>query len=265
MLIADTHVHLYDCYDLSEVFDMACNNLEELYQRNHGYSESAGTDPVMMLFLTERHGTFFFRKLKEGQLLESTDYQLESCPDESSILLRSPKGKALYLIAGRQIVTQENIEVLALTTDINDLEGKPIHNVINAIRDANGIPVLSWSLGKWFFKRGRIVKNILKQYELGEVIVGDIPLRPNIWPEPRVMRWASHKGFMVAGSDPLPFEGEERQIGTYGIIVSSTFNIQSPTTSVRQIFRNPQKRVRIEGSRNSIWHAFQRVHAMARK
>jgi hypothetical protein len=61
------------------------------------------------------------------------------------------------------------------------------------------------------------------------------------------------KGFkIIAGSDPLPFEEEEYQIGKYGFSVSAEFDESKPAESMRNILRDRALPFNFIGKRNNL-------------
>jgi hypothetical protein len=112
------------------------------------------------------------------------------------------------------------------------------------------VPVLNWAPGKWFFRRGEIVRELLGTFSSDQLRVGDTTLRPTVWGEPPLMRWAAGNGFAVlAGSDPLPFPGEEAYLGTYASVFECLFDADRPVTSVRECLLSPSVRVQRCGKR----------------
>ena len=216
LVVTDTHVHIYPCYDLAAFFRYAFWNLARL-----GPERS-----VKVLMLTERFDCHFFKtpRVPDGYRLEKVD--------DGSLRITNPEGLSLYLIAGRQIVSQERIEILALTVDADIPDGLPAKEVLNLIYEAKGIPILSWAPGKWFFKRGEIIQDLTLSNP-GILLLGDTSLRPTLWPKPCLMKYSGKK--VAAGSDPLPFVGEENQVGRYGIVGDFAFDETKPTESVRRI------------------------------
>ena len=76
--------------------------------------------------------------------------------DEAESLTASSKsGQDLSIVAGRQIVTAENLEILALGFDAGLDDGLPIDEVILAVQAAGALCVLPWGFGKWTGKRGQ--------------------------------------------------------------------------------------------------------------
>ncbi len=228
MIISDTHVHFYPCHDLGASLGALLRNLGELH-------ESA----TRVGILAEGQDHHFFRDLKNGSvILMNTGFEIVRCPDDGSILLRGEDAE-LYLVAGRQVVTSERLEILGLTIDGDIPGGCPVGETIEAIADAGGIPVLSWAPGKWFFERGRIVMQLIESLDPAKIMIGDTALRPTIWGEPALMCKARTKGFRIcAGSDPLPITNEERCFGGYATFLEGEVDPETPTASIREALRS---------------------------
>jgi len=210
-VIADTHVHIYPFHDREALIDGAFRRLAALVP-------AAETRAIC---LTERHDCHAFRDLP-GDRAEAN----------------AVKWGEGWIFAGRQIVTRERLEVLALTIDAHIADGQPIADVLLRIREAGGVPVLSWAPGKWFFNRGDVMKKLIENSSPGDFLLGDTSLRPTIWPEPCLMGTARKRGFsIVAGSDPLPVPGEERYAGTYATILQGSFDAAKPVSSMRSLLK----------------------------
>jgi hypothetical protein len=200
-LIADTHVHLYRCYDIGTTLRRAYENLMGLARI------LSLPNPVPVLCLTERHDHHVFGGLKTGRLRLDPD-RVTAVPGEPAglILQAGDNAPSLILLAGRQIITREKIEVLGLAMASLVSDGLSLEETVARVREQGGIPVLSWAPGKWFFGRGRIVRTFVSRVAPGEILLGDTSLRPRGWREPRIMRVGRRRGLgVVAGSDPLPF------------------------------------------------------------
>jgi hypothetical protein len=226
-LIADTHMHFYPCYDAAAMRHLA-DNLGEL-----------SGNAVKIGFLAERRDCNFLAQIAAGGAdLGVFKAQPSSEPDAVSI---HRDGKlVLYLIAGRQVVTAERIEVLSLASRLNIAEGLPADETVRSILNAKGVPVLSWAPGKWFFERGNVVRRLINRFKPGEVLIGDTSLRPMLWATPWLMHEAGKRGLKIlAGSDPLPFAGEEKYMGTYATIMEGEFNADKPATSMRNLMLSP--------------------------
>ena len=226
-VVADTHVHLHPCYDLGLALVSLCANLAR-----HGEGVRAG-------FLAERGDHRIFAALRDGSLRPGRGFAVQRLP-EAGVLLLESEGRQVYLFGGRQIVTAERIEVLALGADIDLADGLPVERVIAAVQAADGVPVISWSPGKWWGSRGRRVAELLRRSQPGDLLLGDTALRPRSGPEPRRMREARRRGLaVIAGTDALPLHGEERILGTYATVFEGTFDKERPLQSARQLLRSP--------------------------
>lgn len=228
LLTADGHVHLYPCFDCRAALESLRRNLAR-----------TGRTAVHLAFLAERRDCHFFRELAgRGPALLGPRVQADSLG--SALLLREEGYPDLFLFAGRQVISAERIELLALTTDAAIADGLPAEETVGLIRRTGGVPVISWAPGKWFFERGKVVARLLERFEPGALLVGDTSLRPVGWPTPVLMRRALDRGFgLVAGSDPLPFPGEERMLGTYGMQMEAAFDREDPVGSMRAVLARP--------------------------
>lgn len=246
-ILADTHIHIYPFYDLAQFFSGAFAKMAAL-------NKNADADYV--LFLTERHDCHFFRQLKDG-LLKVSGAQ---CSDGEEVLsIRNAEGKRLWLAAGRQIVTAERLEILALTTDAEIADGQPARDVLRQVRETGAVPVIAWAPGKWFFGRGRIVRELIDTEPAGSFLLGDTTLRPTVWPEPILMRHARKKGFkVIAGSDPLPVAGEETRAVSYGIQCDGRIDSAQPLKSLRDML-NRLPGMKTFGRRDSLFGVLNRL------
>jgi hypothetical protein len=247
-LTADAHVHLYPCYDLRLSLENLRRNLAGI---------DAGAVPAA--FLAERSDCHFFRKLVE-QAPEMLQAPVRVERFDNALLLREEGYPDIYIFAGRQVVSAERVELLALTTDARIPDGRPASEAVDLIRSVGGVPVISWAPGKWFFGRGKVVENLLERFAPGGLLVGDTSLRPLGWPTPVLMKRAVRRGFgLVAGSDPLPFPGEEKIMGTYGMRMEVEFDPDDPVRSVRSVLGQPGFLPQRVGARGGLLVTLQRL------
>jgi hypothetical protein len=253
-IIADTHVHLYPCYDAEKLFGCALRRLGE-------HDGSA----VKMVCLTERADCHYFRDLREGRAgCPLPGAECEVGGEGEVVLLKREGGVELYVLAGRQIVTAERLEILALTLDRSFPDGEPAEAMIRAILESGGVPVLSWAPGKWFFGRRRTVGSLIESFQAGELLVGDTSLRPTIWPEPFLMQRARRAGLgVLAGSDPLPAPGEEIFAGGYATLLDADFDDRGPVASIRRALKSPGLCVQRVGRRCGLIEALARLRRHA--
>lgn len=252
-LIADTHVHIYPCYNIKRALDTLRTNLSQLDKQ-----------AVCLAFLAERSDCNFFAEFKKNSAgLLSSEVEMRYLDD--ALQLRETGHPDLYLFPGRQIITKEKIEILSLTVDLKIEDGLAAQEVIDIIRLRGGLPVLSWSPGKWFFKRKKVVEKLLASNKPGSLLIGDTTLRPTCWRQPLLMKKAVFMGFtVISGSDPLPFAGEEKVMGQYGISIDSDFDVHNPAGSIRSLFSQAGLKPSLVGRRDDLFSTFHRLFKNAR-
>lgn len=260
--IADTHTHLYPVYPLGGTLIGA----EQALGRLAAGAGDGGAARVILLAESRPHRVF--SALRAGSLVpERADVTVAPGAEAGALRVRVPGGD-LHVLAGRQIVAAERVEILALTVDADIPDGLPLAQVVTRVLDAGGVPVLAWALGKWLFARRRAVDALLQAFGPEQLLVGDSAMRPVGWGEPAAMQAARRRGHLVlAGSDPLPFAGDERHLGTYSSLFSAVFDPDEPVTSVRRALRDRATPPRTVGNRGGIptvasrfWH-----HARAKR
>ena len=140
-----------------------------------------------------------------------------------------------------------------MTVDDDIPDGLSVEETLAAIRSAGGVPALNWAPGKWFFRRGKTVRRLILDAAPGDFIVCDTSLRPTVWPTPRSMRLARARGLrMTAGSDPLPFPGEERQLGRYAAVYGGVLDPECPVASLRRMLTDEGTAIQVAGDRGGL-------------
>ncbi|MCP3931679.1 MAG: hypothetical protein GY705_21565 [Bacteroidetes bacterium] len=248
LIVADTHLHLYPCYKLVPA-------IKGLLQCLH---QQASGDVIAVGLLAERYDCHYFSLISQG-LLDS-HFTVDKKWVDDGVLKLTENGKSLFLFAGRQIISLERIEVLALTTDIQIEDGLPAKVIIERILNEKAIPVLSWAPGKWFFKRKKIIKDLLDTFSPQQLVIGDTSLRPKIWTEPLLMKRARLEGYpVICGSDPLPFPGEESLMGSYCSICQANFDVSDPLRSLRDLLTDGSADLKRGGRRCTLGQTIARL------
>ncbi|NKB76819.1 MAG: hypothetical protein GKR96_07145 [Gammaproteobacteria bacterium] len=257
-LIVDTHLHIYPLYDVPTALNEMITNLHRL-----------GPDAIKVACLTERSDCYIFNELRDNPSSDVVNqFNITTNDDDSlSISFKDSDAKGdhatnenqqVHLLPGQQIITSERIEVLALNTTVRVEEGLSAKDTVTAVLKSGGIPVVAWSPGKWFGKRGKIVGELIDHFAPEQMALGDTTLRPYFWLTPLLMRKAKHKGFKVlCGSDPLPFQGEENKPGSYASIISQQ-QPRSPSQVIRSLL-NSDIDISAMGKRGSFMQVIARV------
>jgi hypothetical protein len=211
---------------------------------------------VIIWLMAERFDCDFFQGFSAATLIrENEDIEITPLGDGKTLAVRSDGQLLLYIIGGRQIVTRERLEILSLCSRIK--RGNGVYSASKLIEDilsSDGIPVLNWAPGKWFFSRGRIVSDLINKFSPSSLYIGDTTLRHELWGMPSLMSAARRKGMkVIAGSDPLPLAREEKFIGSYGFTMTGKFDPSHPAESVCALLKDPEVSVNIFGKRNSFF------------
>ncbi len=259
-LVVDGHVHVYENYDLDMFFQSAVTNMEKFLEPPQHDEQEVHK----ILLFTEGRENDFFARFKNGEnLFKNSNFKFQKTKEETSLIF-ADNGKPLcYILRGRQIVTKENLEVLAVASGQHIPDGLPVQDVVEKIIDQKEVAVLAWGVGKWFFKRGEIIKKIISEMKSPYLFIGDNSARPGFWPTPKLFKLAKKMGIsLINGSDPLPFEGEVEKVGSYGFSIAGEFDPAEPGKSFREtLLANPES-IRFFGSRDSAISFFKRQFKM---
>lgn len=221
--LLDAHVHLH----------VPANAISDLRQAAASFTAVGNGKNPAVIMLAERAGYDVFR------LLES---QLASTGEPESLWFEHD-GQRLLIVAGRQIVSAEGLEVLGLVTRTQIPDGLPVDQVLARLEEADAIAVLPWGAGKWLGKRGKIVDRLLTKARPGHLFLGDNGGRPGWWQVPQFSTGIP----ILAGSDPLPLPGSARKIGCYGSLLGAALSDERPATNLKQALRDPATRITTYG------------------
>lgn len=240
MVIVDGHVHIYDCFDLEELFDAAHNNFNRAFQNCHSSGSFTG-----VLMLVETNDYHWFQHVRAAAVNDQDNgstigsWVIFALPEDCSLLARRVTGESLLIVAGRQIITSEKLELLALGTDSVFNDGKPLTEILEHIRAHDAIPVIPWAVGKWLGKRGKIISDMLENYSGDELFLGDNGGRPIFWHKPAHFQRASKACVSILpGSDPLPFMSESSRIGSFGFMINDSISSDHPAADLKKILRD---------------------------
>ncbi len=234
MILCDAHVHIYDCFDLDLFLDSAWHNF---YQQ--ALSLSAQTNFCAVLLLTEAKQDHWFSKLSENSSL-ARNWSFHETDETYSLFAQDVNGHRILIINGRQIVTSENLEVLALVLTNELPDGKPIASVVEWVMANDAIPVIPWGFGKWWGRRGRVLSRLLDSFSADELFLGDNSGRPWFLGKPKHFAIAENEQRRILpGSDPLPFHSQAWRPGSVGLSFTGNLNASTPADSLRNYLKDP--------------------------
>ena len=257
LLLIDSHVHIYNCFPIKSFFTNALENFKVQCLKS-GFRNFIG-----ILFLTETKDYNYFSRLKDNHFkreLDELDLKLIKNNEIDSLVYKNRDNNYLVLIAGKQIITLEKLEVLALGT-VEKLEyGKNLKESIEYINFLGALPVLPWGVGKWIGTRGKIIKDYIEN-KRDRIFLGDNSGRPEFWLNPEQFKLVNTKDIIIIrGSDPLPIKSQEKKIGKFGFLINEEIDLDSPSNDLKKILSNLQKKPqnfgKLEGALNFFRHQF---------
>lgn len=247
LIFVDSHVHIYDCFDVDFFFDSALKNFQA------AAAQQTTVQPVsFVLLLTEGAAEDWFhamgasmgRDAREGVKISAKWKGLYSEePGSLTVYRHESPDERIHLVGGRQVVTREKIEVLALYCTKIITDGLSLDETVNAAEQCGGIPVLPWGVGKWVGKRGKIIRRYLAAHPERRLFLGDNGGRPLFWPTPTLFQFARTRGIAVLpGTDPLPLPSEAARVGSYGFYLEEKMtHRESPVIYLKNALRSREK------------------------
>jgi hypothetical protein len=252
----DGHVHLHPRHEPARVLGAALALAHRI------------ASPLVLL-LAERAGVDGFSVLREAARGSVAGHasadgpHIRATAETRSLAVASDAQApaALFVVAGRQIISREGIEVLALgaepggaTARLGDGQERAAELVRFALA-AGSAAVLPWGVGKWLGARGREVRRLAADPELRAhplFFLGDIAARAWPWPAPAVFRAGPR---VLPGTDLLPERGAEARVGSYRFSVSGAFDAERPAESLLRLLAEPGAEIRTEGRRQPLAQA----------
>lgn len=255
-ILIDAHVHVHRGFALDVFLDAAAGNLAAAARR---LGVAAGQPGVLLL--TEGAGARFFRRARDGAVRPAGGVWTLAANDDDPSLLALERGvPRLVLIAGRQVVTAEALEVLALGCDAELADGRPMAATLAAARRAGALVAVPWGFGKWWLRRGRLLAELIAREDPSDFFLGDNGGRPR-GPEPKLFARAAERGIrLLPGSDPLPFPSQVGRVGSYGCRLAGALDIARPAAGLARLLRDPATRPRPFGAAMP-WLPFLRAQA----
>jgi hypothetical protein len=245
--LVDTHVHIHDCFDLATFLSRAARNFAAA-----AADAAVESDYAAVMCLTETSRADVFGRLAA---MAGTDrmpgdhgWTIGATSEPESVTACHPELGRLHLVAGKQIVVAERLEVLALGCMRPWPDGLPAADVIDELTSQRGIAVLPWGFGKWLGNRGQIVRDLIEAHRSEYLFLGDNSGRPILFAEPSEFELGRRLGMRVLpGTDPLPFASESGRAGSFGCIVEAPVGNATPWSDVRRHIVTPATAIRRYG------------------
>ena len=228
--LVDGHVHLHPEFDRHRFFDAAAANFAAAARRLRLPPTTPG-----VLMLTESAGAHVFEELAGAAESTVPGWTVSRTAEPLSLAMTRRGGARVFLVSGRQIVTADRLEVLALDARDEIPDGLPLESSVARVKAAGGLPVIPWGFGKWTGARRRRMAEFLQSPAGDGVLLGDNGGRLALAPLPALLREARQRGLpVVPGSDPLPFASQSERAGRYGFVLSAGVDSERPARTVVQ-------------------------------
>lgn len=247
-VFVDGHVHIYDCHPTARVLDGAWQHFRTVAASHKATSNFQG-----VLLFTESSGDRVFAALAQRRGGAVGRWHVSATEEANSLRLKRDDGAQLFVLAGRQVVCEERLEVSAYFVTEAIADGTPLIPLLEQIDHLGGVSALPWGVGKWFGKRGKKVEDMLG-YIGATFMVSDNGGRPWFWPMPRLLHAARQLGIPVlAGSDPLPKVSEQQRAGSVGFVLRGALHPGWPAQDLKQRFLRLNDTPPRYGKRAGMW------------
>lgn len=224
--LVDGHVHLHDIFPVDRFLDAAATN----FAREAGRLGSDASSSVLLL--AESHGVRGFERIAGHR---SAPFRVEATQEPHSVRIVREAEPPLIVVSGRQVVTAERLEVLALGTREVLPDGEDVATTLARVVESGALAVLPWGFGKWAGARGRRVRELVEDVpRFPHLFLGDNGGRPSRLPRPALLADGERLGRLVLpGTDPLPLAAEAGKAGRFGFVVDGALAAEHPFRSLR--------------------------------
>lgn len=246
--LVDAHVHLYASFRLRRVLDGALANFRRAADR---VGIRGAASPVVVL--ADRADTHHFRRLRDGPERVAPGWRVRRTEEDAAVVATRGADEEIVIIAGRQIATSDALEALALGVDAEFEDGRPLRDTLETMVRAEAVTVIPWGFGKWWFRRGALVREILAG-PLGErIFIGDNGCRPRGLPRSSIFAEARKRGiWSLPGTDPLPFPREASRPGSFGFVLNGELGRPTPARDFRRLIHDLDDQPRPYGTPESM-------------
>lgn len=233
MLLLDAHSHLHPRFRLAAFLDGARASFARLASAR-GLSAWQGCLWVADTATSGVRGRLE-RARRRGDEFDPAGWRVTPTEEPVSWVARHRDGGRLLLILGRQLRTDEGLEVLQVGS-LAQADGTPsgVREQVSGVLERGGYPVVPWGFGKWTLRRKRVLLDCLRAWDPREVVLADSALRPRGLSSQAVLSAAREQRFTVlAGTDPLPLASHENGSGRFVAALDLELSTDRPWSELR--------------------------------
>ena len=209
-MLIDGHVHLHRSHPVEAALDAAVHNFA-----GWGAVGRPAEAPEGMLWLVETPAEAASERLR-GR--EAGTWRVRE-RDDVTWELRRDDGARLVVVRGRQISTNEGLEVLLVGTAEAVPHGRSLAETIEPHLGGRVLVMLPWGFGKWTGRRASVAARAYDTWAARGLRLADIGVRPAWLAPPELFDRSAADGRPVfVGSDPFPFPDTGDRIGSAGFV-----------------------------------------------
>ena len=228
-VLVDSHVHIYKSYDLSLFLSSAFLNFR------NAIPEAVESHKFLCLTQSSINSPSFEEIYTSLQEINK-NYSVSLNDSGMMIAVTEVQNKdTICLLNGRQFVCAEGFEILALIYKGRNLDRLPAAEILQELKDQGAIAVLPWSLGKWLGRKGRQVSALIDAQQRSPLLLGDIAMRICTIQESYFRQASKLAVRIVAGSDPLQMNGEEKNVACFFSVYNVGSDFQPDTHHLRKL------------------------------
>lgn len=266
MVLLDTHVHIYQCFDLQKFFDSAYKNFVTAADK----IQPGGSFSAVMV-LTDWSGKNWFKKVSELISLPDSErsrllgpWNWKHTSEKTSFYFEDSDRNKIFIIAGKKIITAENLEVLAFGLDNSDFKNDlSLIETVSAILQNKSVPLVPWAVGKWLGSRGGVLTQLINEVDPQRYFLCDNGNRPFFWSKPHHFTLFKDKGGrLLSGSDPLHFPSEMGRAGRVGCWIEGDIDREHPTRWLMSILDDVSTDIQLYGPPETALRFFRNQIAM---
>lgn len=253
----DGHVHFHPCFSALTFLECAYRHLGQAHHAPPGMQISASTQIPGILFLCSIATQEPIDDLTQQLNRRQCEWEIQGTSERAAHLVMRHGAPALTIIVGRQLVSAEGLEVLAIGTCDHCPERLPLPELLDWITGVDAVAILPWGLGKWWFQRGRHLRALIERLACHpdpNVFFGDQSGRPRSAVRSSPLAAAHRQGIRVlAGTDPLSTIAEVSRVGRFGFwLEMASLDETSPARSIKHAVRNMTQQPRFFGQRDAL-------------
>jgi hypothetical protein len=233
--VVETHSHFHNQVTLELYLDSARLNFLAAIPKTM-------SSPLQgILCLADFPGCEGYLRICEESSNLSSHWSMMTSSSAYEVSFRHVSGDVLHILAGRQYVSTEGLEVLFFGCS-PCLERLPLRDMLSFAGDKDRFFILPWGAGKWLAERGRVLDTVLSDHTaFPHLALGDTLFRPQIFKSRHLEKAHDYGIPVLPGSDPLDSRYYRLASGRCGFSFRSSDCPDSLLSLVRQqIFKQPE-------------------------